>query len=165
MRFIIFPTSLWQLNKMTLVWGKPRQPPLGSEEVRLFFLKINSLWSLIINPSIWMSVKLLSTNSFEIISFPALLNVFFSAVAFYFSLGHFLASTQMLLFLAFYMNGFYFDSMPMFTFPSYQFKKLLGVCIICCTDADSLFLFRICFFLNWKYYHENFDWSRVGPVI
>lgn len=25
----------WQVNKLTLVWGKPRQPPLGPEEVEI----------------------------------------------------------------------------------------------------------------------------------
>ncbi|KAH7572434.1 hypothetical protein JRO89_XS04G0256500 [Xanthoceras sorbifolium] len=28
-----------EFDKLTLVWGKPRQPPLGSEEVRAAFLK------------------------------------------------------------------------------------------------------------------------------
>ncbi|GJS25221.1 hypothetical protein Tco_0453853 [Tanacetum coccineum] len=30
-------TLLLQVDKLALVWGKPRQPPLGPEEVRLAF--------------------------------------------------------------------------------------------------------------------------------
>ena len=44
--------SLWQFNKMALVWGKPRQPPLGSEEVSLFFLKINSFNDKFVNMNV-----------------------------------------------------------------------------------------------------------------
>lgn len=33
--------SFWQFDKLTLVWGKPRQPPLGSEEVRAAFFKFS----------------------------------------------------------------------------------------------------------------------------
>ncbi|GFS30817.1 RabGAP/TBC domain-containing protein [Actinidia rufa] len=34
----IFSALTWLFEKLTLVWGKPRQAPLGSEEVRLPFL-------------------------------------------------------------------------------------------------------------------------------
>lgn len=34
---IYYPFFLrWQVEKLALVWGKPRQPPLGQEEVNLF---------------------------------------------------------------------------------------------------------------------------------
>lgn len=31
---LIYLSICSQFDKLTLVWGKPRQPPLGSEEVR-----------------------------------------------------------------------------------------------------------------------------------
>ena len=34
LEFLLSIIFIWQFDKLALVWGKPRQPPLGSEEVR-----------------------------------------------------------------------------------------------------------------------------------